>query len=75
MAEETKKKQTQKKRSKKDPALAAAHTAANKRRNLATQARRQVAKRKKLERWGARHGVTRCADIRKAVRTSIAASF
>lgn len=62
-----------KKRNKKDPILAAARTAANKRRNIATQARRQEVKRKKTYRWALRNAKfvgshLTCHEMRKAAR-------
>lgn len=62
-----------KKRNKKDPILAAARTAANKRRNIATQARQQEVKRKKTYRWALRKAKfvgsrLTCREMRKAAR-------
>lgn len=76
MAEEgTSKKGCAKKRSKKDPIAAAARTAANKKRNLATEAKRKLAKVKKTYRWALRqdmgasiYAATTCREIRRAVR-------
>lgn len=75
--EATSKKGCSKKRNKKDPIMAAARTAANKKRNLATQARRQQAKLKKTYRWAMRKTGLRtsvygesCREIRAAVRAS-----
>lgn len=75
MAEQaTSKKGCAKKRSKKDPIMAAARTAANKKRHLAVQAKRQQAKLKKTRNWGTRNGATgyTCRAIRAAVRKRLA---
>lgn len=61
-----------KKRGKKDLALATAHTDANRRRRMATQARRETRKQVKKFLWAARNGVTLesagTKDLRKLVR-------
>lgn len=73
MATEDSKKGCKKKRTKKDAALAAIRTTANKRRNLATQARRQEMKKKKVYIWALRQGALvgshlSCRAMRDVVR-------
>lgn len=70
----TSNKECKKKRRKRDPLRDKLRIEANKRRNLATQKRRQAAKLQKTTLWAARNGVSyaknlTCKDLRNAVRS------